>query len=204
MEHDRNRGYGGNQKTCYARALAENADIVVMVHPDYQYTPKLLFAMCSLIAEDVYDVVLGSRILGAGALRGGMPLYKYIGNRFLTFVENLMVGHKLSEYHTGYRAFRNSVLRAVRLDSNNDDFVFDNEMLVQCIALQYRIGEVSCPTRYFDEASSISFRRSVKYGFGCLSVGARFFFHRTGLRNDAQFLPAEREAAPDQRSRYTA
>lgn len=191
IAHDRNRGYGGNQKSCYAAALAQGADIVVMVHPDYQYTPRLLRALTSLIAEDVYDVVLGSRILGKGALTGGMPLYKYVANRALTAVENLLVGHKLSEYHTGYRAFRREVLERARLAENNEDFVFDNEMLVQCISLGYRIGEVSCPTRYFEEASSISFRRSVRYGFGCLNVGTRYFLHRTGVRHDTQFTARE-------------
>lgn len=185
--HDRNRGYGGNQKTCYARALAEGADIVVMVHPDYQYTPKLLRALASLLAEDVYDVALGSRILGNGALTGGMPLYKYVSNRFLTAAENLLIGQKLSEYHTGYRAFTREVLESLRLDENSDGFVFDNEMLVQCHALGFRIGEVSCPTKYFEEASSISFGPSLRYGFGCLNVGARYCLHRIGARHDAQF-----------------
>jgi len=147
IAHERNRGYGGNQKTCYAAALDAGADIVVVVHPDYQYTLKLVRALAGLIAEDVYDVVLGSRILGNGALVGGMPRYKYVANRLLTFVENLLIGQRLSEYHTGYRAFRRSVLESVRLDANSEDFVFDNEMLVQCCALGYRIGEVSCPTR---------------------------------------------------------
>jgi glycosyltransferase involved in cell wall biosynthesis len=192
VAHDRNRGYGGNQKTCYALALAEQADIVVMIHPDYQYTPKLLRALTALVADDVYDVVLGSRILGKGALSGGMPVYKYVANRVLTAVENLLVGHKLSEYHTGYRAFRRSVLESVRLDANSEDFVFDNEMLVQCIALDFRIGEVSCPTRYSSEASSITLRRSLTYGVGCLGVGFRFLLHRLAIRPDDQF----RRAAP--------
>ena len=187
IAHDSNRGYGGNQKTCYAAALDRDADIVVMVHPDYQYTPRLLRALTSLIAEDVYDVVLGSRILGNGALTGGMPLYKYVSNRVLTALENLLVGQKLSEYHTGYRAFRRSVLESARLSENSEDFVFDNEMLVQCIALGYRIGEVSCPTRYFPEASSISFRRSLRYGLGCLNVGTRYLLHRAGILRDNQF-----------------
>lgn len=188
VRHDRNRGYGGNQKTCYALALAEGADIAVMVHPDYQYTPKLLRALASLLAEDVFDVALGSRILGNGALAGGMPLYKYVSNRFLTAAENLLIGQKLSEYHTGYRAFTRTVLESLRLDENSDGFVFDNEMLVQCHALGFRIGEVSCPTLYFKEASSIGFGPSVRYGFGCLNVGARFLLHRTGARRDSQFM----------------
>lgn len=185
--HPDNRGYGGNQKTCYATALSRGADVVVMLHPDYQYTPKLLRSMVSLIAEEVYDVVLGSRILGNGALQGGMPRYKYVANRFLTAAENMMIGQKLSEYHTGYRAFSRQVLETVRMDLCSDDFVFDNQMLVQCHAGGYRIGEVSCPTHYFAEASSINFRRSVTYGFGCLRVGARYMAHRTGARHDPMF-----------------
>jgi Glycosyl transferase family 2 len=180
-----------------AAALDAGADIVVVVHPDYQYTLKLVRALAGLIAEDVYDVVLGSRILGNGALVGGVPRYKYVANRLLTFVENLLIGQRLSEYHTGYRAVRRSVLESVRLDANSEDFVFDNEMLVQCCALGYRIGEVSCPTRYFDEASSINFRRSVVYGFGCLGVGFRYFLHRFGLRTDAQFVRAATQRGPD-------
>ncbi len=194
VQHARNRGYGGNQKTCYARALAEGADIVVMVHPDYQYTPKLLRALASLLAEDVFDVALGSRILGNGALAGGMPRYKYISNRFLTAAENLLIGQKLSEYHTGYRAFTREVIESLRLDDNSDGFVFDNEMLVQCHALGFRIGEVSCPTKYFEEASSISFGPSLRYGLGCLNVGARYCLHRMGVRRDSQFT--RRETTP--------
>jgi glycosyltransferase involved in cell wall biosynthesis len=194
-QHDRNRGYGGNQKTCYAAAMQLGADIVVMVHPDYQYTPKLLRSLASLLSEGVYDVALGSRILGMGALKGGMPKYKYVFNRILTAIENLMIGQKLSEYHTGYRAFRREVLESLRLEGNSDDFVFDNEMLVQCHALGYRIGEVSCPTSYFEEASSISFRRSVRYGFGCLAVAGRYMLHRFNVRRDPQFLPRERPVA---------
>lgn len=192
--HAENMGYGGNQKTCYARALELGADIVVMLHPDYQYTPKLIRSMASMIAEDVADVVLGSRILGNGALAGGMPRYKYVSNRVLTLVENLMIGQKLSEYHTGYRAFSKTVLETVRTDLCSDDFVFDNQMLVQCHAAGFRIGEVSCPTRYFDDASSINFRRSVTYGIGCLSVGARYLAHRTNVRRDDMFATA---VAPD-------
>ncbi len=186
--HPENRGYGGNQKTCYQRALDLGADIVVMLHPDYQYTPKLIRAMSSMIAEDVADVVLGSRILGNGALKGGMPRYKYVANRLLTAVENAMIGQKLSEYHTGYRAFSRTVLERVRMDLCSDDFVFDNQMLVQVHAAGFRIGEVSCPTLYFDDASSINFTRSMKYGLGCLSVGGRYALHRAGLRRDGLFV----------------
>jgi len=187
--HPKNRGYGGNQKTCYQRALDLGADIVVMLHPDYQYTPKLIRAMSSMIAEDVVDVVLASRILGNGALAGGMPRYKYVANRLLTAVENAMIGQKLSEYHTGYRAFSRTVLERTRMDLCSDDFVFDNQMLVQIHAAGFRIGEVSCPTHYFDDASSINFRRSMKYGFGCLSVGGRYALHRTGVHHSDMFVP---------------
>jgi glycosyltransferase involved in cell wall biosynthesis len=179
--HDRNYGYGRNQQTCYREALAQGADIVVMVHPDYQYTPLLVTAMCSMIAFGVYDVVLGSRIIGGGALTGGMPLYKYVANRALTAFQNLLIGAKLSEYHTGYRAFRREVLMELPLLENSDDFVFDNQMLAQCVAFGYRIGEVSCPTKYFAEASSINFRRSVKYGFGVLGTSVKFWLHKRGL-----------------------
>jgi glycosyltransferase involved in cell wall biosynthesis len=181
IRHDRNRGYGGNQKTCYTAALARDADIVVMLHPDYQYSPRLLTAMASMIASDEYDVVLGSRILGNGALSGGMPLYKYISNRGLTLVQNILVGQKLSEYHTGYRAWNRAVLERLPLLLGSDDFVFDNEMLVQAIHFGFRIGEISCPTRYFDEASSINFRRSVTYGLGVLSTSLRFRLHHMNL-----------------------
>ena len=172
--HPRNRGYGGNQKTCYARALEAGADIVVMVHPDYQYSPLLLPALVSPIAVGLYDCMLGSRILGGGALRGGMPLWKYVANRALTAAENILLGAKLSEYHTGYRAFSREVLQTLPLHRNSDDFVFDNQMLAQILYFGFSIGEVSCPTRYFPEASSINFARSVKYGFGCLATGADF------------------------------
>ena len=181
VRHERNRGYGGNQKTCYKRACNKEANIVVMLHPDYQYTPKLIRAMVSLIAEDVYDVVLGSRILGNGALRGGMPLYKYLANRFLTFVENILINQKLSEYHTGYRAFSRKVLESVKFEDNSDDFLFDNQMLVQCHALDFRIGEISCPTSYSEESSSINFTRSLTYGFGCLWISIQYLFHRLGI-----------------------
>jgi glycosyltransferase involved in cell wall biosynthesis len=179
--HTENLGYGGNQKTCYRTALDLGADIVIMVHPDYQYTPRLIPAMASMIAYGEFDVVLGSRILGTGALEGGMPLYKYIANRFLTLFENLMVGHKLSEYHTGYRAFSREVLERLPLEKNSDDFVFDNQMLAQIIWFGYRIGEVSCPTKYFKDASSINFRRSVVYGLGVLKTAAQFRMNRLGL-----------------------
>jgi glycosyltransferase involved in cell wall biosynthesis len=179
--HERNRGYGGNQKTCYREALRGGEDIIVMVHPDYQYSPKLVTAMASLIACGEYDVVLGSRILGVGARRGGMPLYKYVANRLLTLIENLLLGYKLSEYHTGYRAFRRRVLEELPLLENSDDFVFDNEMLVQIIRRDFRIAEVTCPTRYFAEASSINFARSVRYGIGVLRAAGGGFLDRCGI-----------------------
>ncbi len=170
IKHDKNKGYGGNQKTCYKKALELNADIVIMLHPDYQYTPKLLTAMISIIGNDVYPVVFGSRILGKGALNGGMPMYKYIFNRFLTLTQNLLINQKLSEYHTGYRAFSAKVIRSLNLEANSDDFVFDNQMVSQIFYKGYEIGEVTCPTKYFDEASSINFSRSMTYGIGCLQV----------------------------------
>src|SRR6201996_2238734 len=194
IRHDKNRGYGGNQKTCYRAALARGADIVVMLHPDYQYTPKLVSAMASMIAYGEYDGVLASRILGRGALKGGMPLYKYIANRGLTFVENLLIREKMSEYHTGYRAWSRALLERLPLLSCSDDFVFDNQMVVQAIHFGFRIGEISCPTKYFEEASSINFQRSVKYGFGVLGTALDFRLKRWGLANPA-FLadaPAER------------
>ncbi len=172
--HPQNRGYGGNQKTCYTLALADDADIVVMLHPDYQYDPRLITPMAGMIASGVYDIVLGSRILGKTALSGGMPLYKYVSNRLLTFVQNLLIGAKLSEFHTGYRAFSRRVLETLPLAANSDDFIFDNQMLVQAVAFGMRIGEVSCPTRYFPEASQISFRRSLRYGLGVLYTSLMF------------------------------
>jgi len=181
IRHDKNRGYGGNQKTCYEAALSRGADIVVMLHPDYQYTPLLVTAMASMVAYGVYDVVLGSRIIGGSALHGGMPLYKYISNRMLTAIENLFLGVKLSEYHTGYRAFSREVLTRLPLRENSDDFVFDNQMLAQCVYFGFRIGEVSCPTKYFEEASSINFRRSVQYGLGVLGTTFQFALQRMGL-----------------------
>jgi len=179
--HDRNYGYGRNQQTCYREALAAGADVVIMVHPDYQYTPLLVTSMVSMIAFGVYDVVLGSRIIGGRALRGGMPFYKYVANRLLTAFENLFLRVKLSEYHTGYRAFSRDVLTKLPLLENSDDFVFDNQMLAQCVHFGFRIGEVSCPTKYFEEASSINFRRSVKYGFGVLATTVQFALQQWGL-----------------------
>lgn len=181
IRHEKNKGYGGNQKTCYNKALEIGADIVVMLHPDYQYTPLILEAMIYPIARNVYDVMLGSRILGKGALAGGMPMYKYIANRLLTFFENVLLRQKLSEYHTGYRAFSKEVLETLPLDVNSDDFVFDNEMLGQITYANFRIGETSCPTKYFEEASSINFKRSVKYGLGVLRVSITYRFQKWGL-----------------------
>ena len=181
FRHDANYGYGRNQTTCYREALKAGADVVVMVHPDYQYTPLLVTAMASMVAFGVYDVVIGSRILGGTARSGGMPLYKYIANRALTAWQNLFLGAKLSEYHTGYRAFSRKVLETLPLLENSDDFVFDNEMLTQCVFFGFRIGEVSCPTKYFAEASSINFRRSVRYGLGVLGTTLKFVLQRSGL-----------------------
>jgi len=185
--HERNRGYGGNQKTCYRLALEAGADIVIMLHPDYQYTPQLIPAMASIIANGVHPCVLGSRILGGYSLRGGMPYWKYFSNRFLTLVENLMLNAKLSEYHTGYRAFSREILEKIDFSSNSDDFIFDNQMLAQILWQGFTIGEVSCPTKYFPEASSINFRRSVKYGFGCLWVGLQYRLSKMGLMRSKLF-----------------
>jgi glycosyltransferase involved in cell wall biosynthesis len=179
--HDRNKGYGGNQKSCYAKALSIGADIVVMLHPDYQYTPKLIHSMAYLIANDLYRVVLGSRILGNGALKGGMPLYKYISNRFLTLFQNILMNQKLSEYHTGYRAFSRKVLEAIDYSTNSDDFAFDNEILSQIAYLGFEIAEITCPAKYFEEASSINFRRSVKYGIACVAISLRYRLDKWGL-----------------------
>jgi len=181
IKHEVNKGYGGNQKSCYRKALEIGADIVIMLHPDYQYTPKLIHAMSSIIAYDVYPVVLGSRILGKGALKGGMPMYKYIFNRFLTFTENVIIGQKLSEYHTGYRAFSADVIRSIDFTHNSDDFVFDNEKLSQIVMNGYDIAEVTCPTKYFKEASSINFSRSMKYGRGVLRVSLVHRLHKWGI-----------------------
>jgi glycosyltransferase involved in cell wall biosynthesis len=194
--HPENRGYGGNQKTCYTEALKRGADIVTMLHPDYQYSPKLIEAMVPLAASGQFDVVLGSRILGEGALSGGMPVYKYVSNRALTAFENILLGLKLSEYHTGYRTFTRQVLETLPLHECSDDFVFDNQMLAQAAMFGFHIGEISCPTRYFAEASSINFRRSVVYGAGVLATSLRFRLHRAGLRRDPLFNPEGRKLLP--------
>ena len=183
IRHQKNMGYGGNQKTCYNKALEIGADIIVMLHPDYQYTPKLIESMAYLIANDVYPVVLGSRILGKGALKGGMPIYKYAANRALTFFQNVMVGQKLSEYHTGFRAFSKEVLNTIPFNENSDDFVFDNQMLSQIIYNNFEIAEITCPTKYFEEASSINLSRSITYGFGVLSTSLKHFLTRIGVYN---------------------
>ena len=195
--HRENLGYGRNQKTCYREALRDGADIVVMLHPDYQYSPLLVTAMASMIAYGVYDVVLGSRILGGGAVRGGMPRYKYYCNRALTAFENIILRQKLSEYHTGYRAFRREVLEQLPLGENSDDFVFDNQILAQSVHFGFRVGEISCPTKYFPEASSIGFRRSVTYGFGVLSTTIAYLVHRRGLIKSPIFCPQGRMLADD-------
>jgi glycosyltransferase involved in cell wall biosynthesis len=195
--HDKNYGYGRNQQTCYREALTAGADIVVMVHPDYQYTPRLVTAMASMIAFGVHDVALGSRILGGGALRGGMPLYKYVANRFLTAFQNVFTGAKLSEFHTGFRAYAKDVLTTLPLLENSDDFVFDNEILAQCLCFGYRIGEISCPTKYLTEASSINFARSVKYGFGVLGTTLKCWLQRSGVAHYRLFSPAGRKLLLD-------
>ncbi len=181
IKHEKNLGYGGNQKTCYNEALNLGGDIIIMLHPDYQYTPKLIHSMAYLVANGVYAVVIGSRILGNGALAGGMPMYKYIANRMLTFVQNILMFQKLSEYHTGYRAYSAAVLRSIDFNKNSDDFVFDNEFLAQILYKNFQVGEVSCPTKYFDDASSINFSRSVKYGIGVLKVSCIYFLSKLGL-----------------------
>jgi len=191
--HSENTGYGANQKTCYGEALRLGADVVVMIHPDYQYSPRLVTAMASMIVSGHYDVVLGSRILGGRAIRGGMPVYKYVANRFLTFVGNLALGVKLSEYHTGFRAYRRQVLETVPLHRNSDDFVFDNEILAQAVHFGFRIGEISCPTRYFPAASSINFTRSVRYGIGVLATSVKFLLRKAGVARPAIFDRAEGE-----------
>ena len=185
--HETNLGYGGNQKTCYLAALEKGADIVIMLHPDYQYTPKLIPSMAAMIAYGEFDAVLASRILGTGALKGGMPLYKYVANRFLTLVENVFLGQKLSEYHTGYRAFSREVLLRLPLDKNSNDFVFDNQMLAQITWFGFQIGELSCPTKYFDDASSINFRRSMIYGLGVLKTALQFRMQKWGIGNQEMF-----------------
>ncbi len=181
IAHKKNKGYGANQKSCYEKAIALNADIIVMLHPDYQYTPKLIPAMVTLVANDLYDVVLGSRILSKGALKGGMPFYKYVSNRVLTFIQNILMHQKLSEYHTGYRCFDAKLLKQIDFENNSDDFVFDNEILAQCCFLKARIGEISCPAKYFEEASSINFKRSIRYGIGVLRVSFSYFLQKTKL-----------------------
>ncbi len=181
VSHEENKGYGGNQKSCYNKALELDSDIVVMLHPDYQYTPKLIQPMCSLIANEVYEVVLGSRILGKGALKGGMPLYKYMSNRFLTLFQNILMNQKLSEYHTGYRAFSARVLHSIDYMANSDDFVFDNQMLAQIFYAGFEIAEITCPTKYFEEASSINLKRSSIYGLGVLKTSVCYFLQKTGL-----------------------
>ncbi len=194
--HDQNYGYGRNQQTCYREALAAGADVVIMVHPDYQYTPLLTTAMASMVAYEVYDVVLGSRIIGGTALHGGMPLWKYVANRFLTAFENIFLRIKLSEYHTGYRAFSSKVLTRLPLLENSDDFVFDNQVLAQCVHFGFRIGEVSCPTKYFEEASSINFARSVTYGLGVLRTTLQFALQRWGIANFRIFNEKGRRLEP--------
>lgn len=181
IKHENNLGYGGNQKTCYNKALELGADIIIMLHPDYQYTPKLIHSMSYLIASELYPVVIGSRILGKGALKGGMPMYKYIANRFLTFFQNVMVNQKLSEYHTGYRAYNREVLESINYNSNSDDFIFDNQFLAQIFFKGYEIAEITCPTKYFDDASSINFKRSVQYGLGVMKVSVKYFLAKTGI-----------------------
>lgn len=187
IQHDYNQGYGGNQKTCYKTALERGADIVIMLHPDYQYTPRLITAMASLIGEGLFDCVLGSRILGVGALKGGMPLYKYLSNRTLTLIQNILLGYKLSEYHTGYRAFRREILESLPWQANSDDFLFDNQMLAQIIYAGYSIGEISCPTLYNADSSSINFRRSVIYGFGVIKTSLVFRLNRWKILHSPEF-----------------
>lgn len=187
IKHEKNTGYGGNQKTCYNKALELGADIVIMLHPDYQYTPKLIHSMVYLIANEVYPVVIGSRILGKGALKGGMPLYKYIANRFLTFTQNLLMNQKLSEYHTGYRAYSREVLESIDFNKNSDDFIFDNQFLAQIFDKGYEIAEITCPTKYFDDASSINFKRSMKYGLGVLGVSFQYFLHKKRIKKSKLF-----------------
>lgn len=181
IKHEKNKGYGGNQKSCYQKALDLNGEIIIMLHPDYQYTPKLILAMTSIIGNDLYPVVLGSRILGKGALLGGMPMYKYFFNRILTLIQNILMNQKLSEYHTGYRAFSSEVLRKIKIENNSNDFVFDNQMLAQIFYKGFQIGEITCPTKYFDEASSINFRRSMIYGIGCLVTASQYRLNKLGV-----------------------
>ncbi|PYS32776.1 MAG: glycosyl transferase family 2, partial [Acidobacteria bacterium] len=195
--HEKNLGYGKNQKTCYREALKRDADIVIMLHPDYQYSPRLLTSLAGMIASGHYDIALGSRILGIGALQGGMPRYKYISNRFLTAIQNLLLGYKLSEYHTGFRAFSRKVLKSLPLEADTDDFLFDNEVLAQAIYFKFNIGEISCPTKYFPEASSISFKRSVGYGFGVLWTSLKFRMQKMGLAKFRIFASDSAKLLPD-------
>jgi len=195
IAHERNTGYGGNQKTCYSAALDLGADIVIMLHPDYQYTPRLVEAMVSPIARGVFDCMLGSRILSNGALIGGMPLYKYASNRALTLLQNLLGGHKLSEYHTGYRAYSRQVLTSINFQNNSDNFIFDNQFLAQILYAGFRVGEITCPTRYADDSSSISFRNSVRYGLGVLGVSLELFLQRTGLKQSPLFAALKNDRA---------
>ncbi|MFT4801747.1 MAG: glycosyltransferase involved in cell wall biosynthesis [Flavobacteriaceae bacterium] len=187
LKHDENKGYGANQKSCYKKALSLNADIIIMLHPDYQYTPKLIHSMAYLIANDVYPVVMGSRILGKGALNGGMPIYKYIANRFLTLFQNILIGQKLSEYHSGFRAFSAEVLNSLNLEHNSDDFIFDNQILCQIFNKGFEIAEITCPTKYSSESSSINFQRSVIYGLGVMKVSLQYFLHKKKLKSSKVF-----------------
>ena len=193
IQHEENKGYGGNQKTCYSKALELEADIIVMLHPDYQYTPALIAPMVSLIAENVYPVVLGSRILGNGALKGGMPLYKYFFNRLLTFIQNVLMRQKLSEYHTGYRAYHREVLQSIPFQNNSDNFVFDNELIAQIFFAGYEIAEITCPTKYTAESSSINFKRSIRYGLGCIRVSFQYAFQKRGLAKFRIFKDIKRK-----------
>lgn len=195
VKHTVNKGYGGNQKSCYNKALEINSDIVVMLHPDYQYTPKLIHSICYLIANEVYEVVLGSRILGKGALKGGMPFYKYIANRLLTLTQNILMNQKLSEYHTGYRAFSKKVLNSINYNANSDDFVFDNQMLAQIFYAGFEIAEITCPTKYFEEASSINIKRSMQYGLGVLRVSIQYFLQKIRLGRFRIFSDVNNEKA---------
>lgn len=188
IKHEKNLGYGGNQKTCYNKALELEADIIIMLHPDYQYTPKLIHSMCYLIANEVYPVVIGSRILGKGALKGGMPFYKYIANRFLTFSQNVLMNQKLSEYHTGYRAYSRQVLKSINFNENSNDFIFDNQFLAQIFYKGFEIAEITCPTKYFEEASSINFKRSMKYGIGVLITSLNYFLNKNKLYKSKLFI----------------
>ena len=191
VRHEKNLGYGGNQKSCYNRALELGSDIIVMLHPDYQYTPRLIHSMCYLIADGAYDVVFGSRILGKGALKGGMPFYKYVANRLLTLFQNILMNQKLSEYHTGFRAFSGTVLKSIDYSKNSDDFVFDNQMIAQIFSAGFEIAEITCPTRYFEEASSINLKRSTVYGLGVIGTSLQYRLHKWGLARYSYLIPKE-------------